>query len=124
MDYDEGQNPIVHLQADLWETVDWAQRNNQSWAFSDRNAGTRYAFFYNDIADIEKLNWDAIEAITWRDSLVKDGKQAEFLVLDSFPWELVEKIGVIDKITKIRVEKMVENSSHKPLVEVERSWYY
>lgn len=37
LEYTEGQHPIVHLQADLRATVDWAKTNGIRWAFSDGN---------------------------------------------------------------------------------------
>ena len=45
LDYTGGQRHLVHLEADLHEVVQWAERKEVRWAFSDRNAGTRYAFF-------------------------------------------------------------------------------
>src|SRR5437764_5776029 len=37
--YRGGQEPIVHLEADLHETVAWADREDRRWAFSLSNAG-------------------------------------------------------------------------------------
>ena len=34
IDYNEGQEPIVHLEADLYQVVKWAEANNVRWAFS------------------------------------------------------------------------------------------
>lgn len=39
LQYQEGQAPIVHLQADLQATIQWAAKKRVRWAFSDRNAG-------------------------------------------------------------------------------------
>jgi hypothetical protein len=55
---------------------------------------------------------------------VKEGKQAEFLMYDSFPWELIERIGVIDARAKAQVELGIASADHKPLVTVEPGWYY
>src|SRR5271157_993904 len=46
LNYREGQHPIVHLQADLHNTVQLANQNGVRWAFSNTNAGARYASFY------------------------------------------------------------------------------
>ena len=52
----------------------------------------------------------------------KDGKQAEFLLEQSFPVELIEAIGVFDaniyrEVTQLFAEKRLP-------VEVKREWYY
>ena len=41
LDYRGGQGPIVHLEADLHEAVDWAERHGRRWAFTLSNAGSR-----------------------------------------------------------------------------------
>jgi hypothetical protein len=122
--YHEGQNPIVHLQADLMASIQWAEKHNIRWAFSDRNAGERIANFYNDVNKFNRINWPAVAATDWRDTIIREGKQAEFLVYESFPWELVEKIGVHNNniVQQNVIEKLTrENQS---LVSVEPSWYY
>ncbi|KKK92760.1 hypothetical protein LCGC14_2699720, partial [marine sediment metagenome] len=124
IEYEEGQRPIVHLQADLRSTIQWADDNGVKWAFSDRNAGGYLADFFNRWDDLDKINWAAVAATDFQDILVKEGKQAEFLVCDAFPWALVEKIGVIDQQIDTQVRASLANSSHQPSIHVERGWYY
>ena len=40
--YHNGQEPILHLKADLHKTVVWADRNEQRWAFTAFNAKSFY----------------------------------------------------------------------------------
>lgn len=124
IDYRGGQQPIVHLQADLKNAVRWADKNGRRWAFSDRNAGTRYVSFFNDLSHLGKIDWDAVAATDWRDAVIQEGKQAEFLMLDSFPWELIEAVGVSDQRTRIGVDRILGKVEHKPLVSVRPDWYY
>ncbi len=124
MNYHGGQRPILHLQADLGAVIDWADTHEVFWAFSDRNAGTRFTDFYNNREDLDKVDWNAVSATDFRDPLIKEGKQAEFLVHETFPWQLVEKIGVIDTNVGNRVDAVLQNANHKPIVDIERSWYY
>ena len=124
LDYHEGQRPIVHLQADLAATVRWADENGVRWAFSDRNAGTHYAGFYSDLSQLDQVNWTAVQAIDFRDPTIKDGKQAEFLVYESFPWTLVEGSGVLDAGIQRRAEQALADAAHRPPVSVEPTWYY
>src|SRR5208283_5134428 len=123
LNYHEGQRPIVHLQADLIATIRWAEAQGVRWAFSDRNAGTYYANFYRRIADLDKVNWDAVQSTDFRDMLVKEGKQAEFLVYESFPWHLVEKIGVYDTNIVDQVNTILDGygTPHRPVIINERT---
>ncbi|MBN1804873.1 MAG: DUF4433 domain-containing protein [Sedimentisphaerales bacterium] len=122
--YRGGQNPILHLQADLEMAIQWANANDIRWAFSDINAGNYVAQFYNDLSQLNNvINWSAVEAADWRAADTQEYKQAEFLIYESFPWELVEKIGVCNHRIKSQViEKL--GSSASPEVSVERDWYY
>ncbi len=124
LDYTEGQRPIVHLQADLAQTIEWANRSGVKWAFSDRNAGGTVVQYFNRWEDLNKVNWPAIEATDFRDAFIKEGKQAEFLLYDTFPWELVEKIGVRDLGIAGQVQAAIARAGHRPSVSVEPGWYY
>jgi hypothetical protein len=94
--YQGGQRPILHLEADLLATVDWASASGRRWAFSKGNAGAYYTRFFNEFDQLDVLDWDSIPQTDWRDPDVKEAKQSEFLLEDSFPWHLVERIAVID----------------------------
>lgn len=120
--YHEGQSPIVHLQANFNDTIAWAKENGKQWAFSASNAGARYTDFYNHKKDLNKLNWPAIQSIDFRSHEIREGKQAEFLLYETFPWELIEKIGVIDNAMLAKTKAIVK--SQQPLVAVEPTWYY
>lgn len=122
--YRGGQRPILHLQADVEKVVRWARRKRVRWAFSTRNAGTRYCQFRNSVEKLDEIDWKAVASDDFRDQAVKDGKQAEFLVHECFPWDLVEKIGVLDKKVTERVEEIIAEADHQPTVSVERAWYF
>lgn len=122
--YSEGQQPIVHLQADLRATVRWAEENAVPWAFSDRNAGGYLARFYSNLDDLEHIDWQAVAATDFRDPTVKEGKQAEFLLHHSFPWELLEKIGVMTPEVKHEVDRILADQGKTSVAVVEREWYY
>jgi hypothetical protein len=122
LSYTEGQRPILHLLADMGATIEWAGKKKVPWAFSDRNAGMRLAQFFNDTEHLDKVNWLAVSSRDFRDMQIKEGKQAEFLVFDAFPWSLVEKIGVSDAAMKAEVAGIVKGRI--PAVEVKPEWYY
>ena len=124
LDYRGGQEPIVHLESDLHSVVDWADANGRRWAFSLSNAAASYTQFRTSIDDLAEINWDAIAANDWRDPAIREAKQAEFLVHQFFPWQLVSRIGVISPDIGRRVASVIGNAAHKPKIEVQRAWYY
>lgn len=124
LDYRDGQRQIVHLQADVLSTIRWLQQQGIPWAFSDRNAGAYVASFYRSWEDLDKVNWPAVHATDFRDIVVKEGKQAEFLVYESFPWSLVERIGVLAPEIATSVTDALQEATHLPHVGVEPTWYF
>jgi hypothetical protein len=60
----------------------------------------------------------------FRPADVKEGKQAEFLVHQSFPWELVERIGVSSQGMAQQVANAMQGLAHRPRVEIRSDWYY
>lgn len=128
LEYRGGQDPIIHLEADLMETVRWAEANQKRWAFTLSNAGANYFEDRCDLNQLGEVNWDAVVAQKWSGSGVsrslKEGKQAEFLVEESFPWTLVERIGVNSQSVAQQVSDAMIGHRHRPPVEIKRSWYY
>lgn len=122
--YREGQRPIVHVEADMRAAVAWARQMGRAWAFTDMNARSGYAKFFEDLGELDKIDWEAVHSHDFRDSIVQDHKQAEFLMHESFPWELIEHIGVVNSRMKTQAEEAIESADHKPLVNVEPNWYY
>jgi len=60
----------------------------------------------------------------WSDPSIRDGKQAEFLVHESFPWALVDRIGVVEGTVAEQANKILCGADHRPIVSVQRAWYY
>lgn len=118
--YRGGQGPILHLEADIRTVVKWAESSNLRWAFTLQNAGSRYFEDRADLARLGDLNWDAIDAHDWQGC--KEEKQAEFLLENHLPWELVSRVGVHSTTMRDRVKEVIVDSDHKPRVEVRREW--
>ena len=122
LSYCGGQAAIIHLEADLRRTVAWAEKHKQRWAFTLSNAG---AFYFEDrcnLAQLREIDWNAVRATDWR--RCKEGKQAEFLVERSFPWEMVCRIGVLSRRVYQLTSTALEAAAYKPPVEIRREWYY
>ena len=122
--YRGGQQPIVHLEADMHDVAQWAEANGRRWAFSLSNAGAIYTQFRSELARLDEINWDAVIARDFRSADVKEAKQAEFLVQQSFPWHLVERIGVHSGQIGARAIAAFGKSEHRPQVKVKKEWYY
>jgi hypothetical protein len=120
--YQGGQEPIVHLVADLLDAVNWAQENNLRWAFTSSNAGSYYFNDYAELSRLDAIDWAAVQTPSWR--ACKDGKQAEFLMERYFPWHLVKDIGVYSESIERRVARALGKAGHKPPIKVLPEWYY
>lgn len=126
--YQGGQGPIVHLEGDFRQAVDWAAASGRRWAVTLSNAGSYYFEDRCDVASLDELNWDAISARRWGgngvDRSVKEGKQAEFLMEASFPWHLVERITVQSQAIALRADAALNGIAHRPPIQVKPDWYY
>ncbi len=118
------QKSMVHLEAELHEVVRWADDAKVRWAFTDRNSGCGYFQSFNSVKDLDLLNWELIESNDWKNPIVKEAKQAEFLVQSYFPWRLVRRVGVIDESIASKVREIIETRPDKPDVIVRLDWYY
>lgn len=124
LSYRGGQGSIVHLEADMYEVVAWAEGKDRKWAFSLSNAGARYVETRNRLDQLDEVNWAAVAERDFRSPDVKEGKQAEFLVYGWLPWEFVRRIGVYSAAIKTQAEATLAAASHRPPVAILRHWYY
>jgi hypothetical protein len=123
LQYRGGQRPIVHLEADMHEVVDWAKSSGKRWAFTTSNAGSYYFEDFSELGQLKMINWEAIAARNWSGDR-KGPKQAEFLIEDSFPWHLVSRIGVRSRTIYVRVQNVLSGRRHRPRLEIRPGWYY
>ncbi len=124
LDYRGGQDPMVHLQADLHEVVQWARNSSRRWAFSLSNAGASYASFRCSLPELDQIDWEAVNSRDFSVPKIKEGKQAELLVEERFPWNLVELIGGRSQHACQQVLNAMSTSDHQPIVKLQPTWYY
>lgn len=122
--YLEGQLPIVHLVA----SAENVQHSELPFVFTDGHADMDYSDFFADLEELENVDWDLMKEVYWHDT-PDDGdrkrrRQAEFLVHDFVPWELIEVIGVINREIAAKVSSLLQNQEHRPSVLVRPQWYY
>ena len=122
IEYQGGQEPIVHLVADLIKAVDWIEANKLRWAFTNSNAGSYYFEDFADVKELNKIDWQAVQASQW--SECQDKKQAEFLVERCFPFALIDEIGVYSYSQLHAVNEIFSNYTTNMLTKIQKSWYY
>lgn len=122
--YRGGQGPILHLELDLRETVEWAVSESKRWAFSLSNAAASYTKFRNRLDQLVEVNWDAVQSTDFRSTETHEAKQAEFLVTDFVPWHLIRRIGVRTTSVHERVRDIIGGSTDSLRIEVKPDWYF
>lgn len=127
--YTGGQPNILHLQTDMSAAVRWVTTQNLRWAFTTANAGTRFTSFYFSLKDLDKIDWQAVNAPKWSggnlDPAIKDHKQAEFLVEKQFPLHLIQHIGVHNPNVFQQVGALLKGTPYSKIrVSIEHNWYY
>jgi hypothetical protein len=126
--YRGGQEPIIHLVAEVPAAVTWADTNNLRWAFTLSNAGSGYFEDRANLDQLSEIDWNAVRATQWSGNgisrQIKEGKQAEFLVERCFPWALVQGIGVRSEAVGREITRMMAGREHRPTVKALPNWYY
>ncbi len=122
--YTGGQRPILHLVA----TAEDAVASGLACAFTDGHADMGFTEFYEDLRDLDKIDWAIMREKYWRDTVDDPDRsrrrQSEFLVHGFFPWNLVHTIGVINRAMAAEVGTILAGSAHQPEVSVKPEWYY
>lgn len=122
--YFEGQENVIYLVS----TVEAVQQANLSFVFTDGHGIMALTQFFDDPADLNQVDWQVMTLKYWfdtpEDSDRKRRRQAEFLVHQFFPWQLITEIGVMHHSIKAEVEKCLQPATHQPGVILRPNWYY
>lgn len=124
--YSKGQTPIIYLVSQVETIAD----SNLHFAFTDGHAVMTFTDFFDNLEYLDDaIDWEVMESRYWfdtdEDNDRKRKRQAEFLVYNFFPWQLVTEIGVNNYQIKIEVDKILEkNTTHQPPVKTRTAWYY
>ncbi len=122
--YEGGQEPLIYLVS----TAQAVQAANLHFAFTDGHGIMALTDFFDDLAQLNQVDWDVMKSQYWNDTLEdndrKRRRQAEFLVHNFFPWQLVTEIGVINSKISAQVVQSLQNATHQPVVKVYPNWYY
>lgn len=122
--YNGGQTPIIYLVLRAQDFED----PKFDFLFTDIQANKNYARYYDDLANLDKLDWITIYRKYWNDTIDDNGrkgrKQAEFLVYRQCPFEAVRAISVFDERHKELVMKDLARYGRSLPVAIKREWYY
>jgi len=120
-DYKGGQDEILHLVS----SVDTIVQSGQPWVFTDIHADLDYAGHYDDLTKLENIvDWDVMNLQYWSDPEIKKRRQAEFLVWQRCPWECIRGIATRSETIANKVNQILEEAMHRPVVGVRPGWYY
>ena len=123
--YDEGQEPLVYVVSSVQEI----QRSNLSYVFTDGHGIASFTSWYDDMTDLDKVDWNVVAARYWRDTMDdmdrQRRKQSEFLIHSFCPWECVDYIAVCNQTIKLEVENILNdfNLSNTRTI-VKSQWYF
>jgi len=122
--YTEGQEPVIYVVS----TIEAVQQAELPFVFTDGHGIMAVTEFFDDLAQLNQVDWQVMNLKYWfdtpEDSDRKRRRQAEFLVHQFFPWQLVTEIGVIDTQVKGQVEQCLQPATHQPAIITRRNWYY
>jgi hypothetical protein len=106
-------------------TAQAVEDSGARFTFTDGHGIMALSDYYNDLASLDKVPWDVINARYWND--FPDGKrlrQAEFLVHNSFNWNLVQLIGVYSSAMLTTVASVIDTLEYKPSIKIKQSWFF
>jgi len=123
--YSGGQQPIIHLVSEAY-TI---KNSGLKFAFTDGHAIMTYSEFYDKLSDLENvIDWELMESKYWfateDDPNRKCRRQAEFLIYENCPWQLIQQIGVINNTSKQQVQQILTNFNIQTPVNIYSHWYY
>ena len=74
------------------------------------------------MVQLDEIDWKAVGASDWRD--LKEKKQAEFLLEQSFPWSLALRVGVHSAKVGKQAHSAMRATAHQPTVKIKADRYY
>ncbi|MDP3154127.1 MAG: DUF4433 domain-containing protein [Archangium sp.] len=124
--YAAGQRPLIHLLVHAQDVV----ARGLGFVFTNGHALANYTDFFDSLDHLNEIDWAVVNLQFWKatvdDPDRQTKKQAEFLVHQSLPWDLVREIGVVDEAARAAVLEVLSHhphALHRP-VAIRREWYY
>jgi hypothetical protein len=124
--YSKGQEPLIYL----CSTAQAIDARGLGYVFSDGHGIAAYTSWYDNLRQLNCVDWSMVYQRYWSDT-VEDmdrqrRKQAEFLVYQFCPWDIITEIAVLNTAAQSRVASVFrrfDTSMARPVV-VRSDWYY
>lgn len=119
-----GQDSVVHIVSNAQTVRDAGLR----FVFTDGHGIMAFTDFFAELADLDKVDWGIMATDYWADTDEdmdrKRRRQAEFLVHERFPVQLIQEIGVISQAKKNETEAVLAEFGLTIPVVIRPGWYY
>lgn len=118
------QSEIVFIVCEVNNIVN----NCAKWLFTDGHAKDALSNFYEDLKDLDKLDWDLIKSQYWKNTREDNDrmrrKQAEFLVYNKVSLNCIRGLIVKSEERKLEIEKIIQNLGLSLIVHIDKTNKY
>lgn len=122
--YKEGQSPIIYLVTN----PNIIKQKSLPFCFTDGHGIMTFTDYYNELKDLDKIDWDIMKAKYWSDTEQDNDRRrrrmAEFLVYNFVPIDCFIGIGVKNDMYKEKVKELLSEFSLNISVKLKSNWYY
>ncbi|WMJ16560.1 DUF4433 domain-containing protein [Geobacillus proteiniphilus] len=122
--YTGGQDEVVYLLS----RTDIIHSSGLKYVFTNGHAIMAMTDFYNDLKDLNQIDWHIMRSIYWRDTEDdpdrKRRRQAEFLVYGFVPIHLLVAVAVKSSEWESKVKQIVLQYGYKGSVVIRPDWYF
>ena len=122
--HDGNQERIIYAVT----TAQTVQTLGLPFVFTDGHAIMSLTEFFDDLSRLPEVDWTIMNSQYWNDTNEypdrKRRRQAEFLVYEVFPWDIVHEVGVMTKRMQKRVRQVIAEHGKDTTVTVHPEWYY
>ena len=122
--YPDGQTGVAYLISSVEEVA----AAGLPFAFTDGHPVSALSDHYDDLAELGSIDWELMQATYWNDTADDNDRrrrrQAEFLVHDAVPLNLLNEVVVRTDEKAAEVEAALKRSAWKPRVRVLPGFYF
>ncbi len=118
------QSEIIYLVS----SIDRVESIGCKYIFTDGHSFAEYSQPFNDKADLDKVDWNAVRLRRWNntsdDPDRKRRKEAECLIYQELPLSAIIGIGVYNKEAFDYITRVQSDNNISIPVLIKREWYY
>lgn len=122
--FQENEDRILHLEICIANVI----TAHLDYCFTDGHAAMLTTNYYQTIEHLEKIDWDLMHNNSWHDREDDPNRQqrreAEFLIWNRLPWDLISLIGTKNAKTAREVNDILTSIEIRPKIKTAHSWYY